>query len=221
MSIGKPPNLRHEEGSKLPDTTEEHTHRIFFYNPLHDYESVWWIAVWFVFCSRPEGVANDVMEKAREWLYKDRNITFLAPAVLKMVCGLLPRGFEPLSEILVEMHCLLVDAYKSFEKSFDGSKMLDVFPKFREWLQLLVERAQGLVATPCSFSPTLDAEEVFDAIALGWERGEEGQATDSDQSIGLQTGDDMLGKRTRVDSSSEIHRAAKRGKFEDEPTAES
>jgi len=161
------------------------------------------------------------MEKAQELLYKDRTVTFIAPAILRAACRLLPKGLEPLAEILVEMCYLLVDAYKSFEKSFDGSKMLDIFPKFREWLQLLVERAQGLVAMPCSFSPTLDAEEVFDAIALGWERGEEGEATDSDQSIGLQTGDDMLGKRTRVDSSSEIHRAAKRGKIEDEPTAES
>jgi len=90
--------------------------------------------------------------------------------------------------------------------------MLVIFPNFRGCL------VQGLAVTPPSLPRVLNAEEVkqFDALALGWERGGEGQPTDADHPpISPQTGDGMLGKRTRADSSSEIHRAAKRGKFED------
>ena len=35
------------------------TDRTFHYNPLLDYESVWWIAVWFFFWCRPEGTTDE------------------------------------------------------------------------------------------------------------------------------------------------------------------
>ena len=35
--------------------------RAFLHNPLHDYESVWWTAVLFIFSSKPKGVPEDVM----------------------------------------------------------------------------------------------------------------------------------------------------------------
>ena len=46
--------------------------RIFHYNSLHDYESTWWIAVWFVFCCRPEGTTEEEMRKARDAVYESR-----------------------------------------------------------------------------------------------------------------------------------------------------
>ena len=39
--------------------------RTFLHNPLHDYESIWWIAVWLVCCCKPEGVADHMMKRAR------------------------------------------------------------------------------------------------------------------------------------------------------------
>ena len=116
--------------------------RIFLQNPLHDVsESVWWIAIWFVFYSRPEEAADNVMEEARGKVYEDRSLLFLVAGAFRRACKLLPKVFEPLGEIPVKMNSLLADAYRSFERSFDCSKMLDIFPHLRRYLQLLVKRA--------------------------------------------------------------------------------
>ena len=225
----KLPILHREEGrgqrTEPPDSdddmtgsTVEHADRIFFQNPLHDYESVWWIAVWFVFHSEPEGVTEDVMEEARDRVYRNRSSSFFSGS-FKTACRSLPEVLRPLGETLVEMKRLLVYAYTSFEESFDGSEMLDIFPNLRRCLQLLARRAQGLDVTTPGFRRTLNAEEVkqFDAVALGWEQRGEGQPKDAgDPSIR----DGMLGKRTRTNSSPEIH-VAKRGKFEDRLTVAS
>jgi len=197
--------------------SKDDTDRIFLQNPLHDYESIWWIAVWFVFYSKPEGVADDAMEEARDHVYWNRSATLLSDSIERARRSL-PIVLKPLGEVLVKMKGLLVHAYKSFEKSFDGSEMLKIFPEVRGCLELLAKRAQGLVVTTPGFLRLSNVEvEQFNATAFGWERegGAERQPTDADRPyIGPQAGDGMLGKRTRVDFSPDIHRAAKRGKFE-------
>ena len=106
----------------------KHTDRIWLYNPLHDYESIWWIAVWAIFSSKPNGVANDVMEKSHYSVYRNRLSAF-ASATIVQACKLLPDELQPLGKVLVRMRIILVHAYRSYEKSFDGSKILRVFTK--------------------------------------------------------------------------------------------
>ncbi|KAF9646538.1 hypothetical protein BDM02DRAFT_3270901 [Thelephora ganbajun] len=122
----------------------EHTERIFLHNPLHDYESVWWIVVWFVFHYRPAGVANDIASQTRAEVYKNRFTAFTGEGVFKEICEGLPQVLQPLGEILAWMRHLLVEAYQTFEENFDGSKMLSVVGEFRDCLLNLRVRAQGL-----------------------------------------------------------------------------
>jgi len=187
------------------------TKRIFLYNPLHDYESVWWIAIWFVFYCEPEGVAKHVMERARNMVYSNRSRTLHAGAI-NHACERLPVVLQPLGEVLVEIKDTLTDAYRSFEDSFDGSKMLLVFEELRGHLLVLEERAKSLAVKPPTQSRTLNAEgmEQFDAVTfeeeqgsrvLEHEGGARGQSTVAgDPSTSVQHEDTVLGKRTRADS---------------------
>jgi len=188
--------------------------RIFLHNPLHDYESVWWIAVWFVFHCEPEGVAKHVMERARNVVYRDRFETLRGGGV-DHASMFLPVALQPLCEVLVKIGDTLIDAYESFEGSFDGSKMLLVFEELRGHLLVLEERAKGLAIKSPTQSRTLDAEEMeqFDVFALEEKRGRQtvehdggagGQPTvANDPSTGVQHEDVVLGKRARADLSSE------------------
>ena len=45
--------------------------RIWLHNPLHDYESIWWIAVWFLFTSNPEGVDENDMRNTHSAVFGD------------------------------------------------------------------------------------------------------------------------------------------------------
>ena len=116
---------------------------IFLCNPLHDYESVWWVAVWFVFHCKPNGIADPVMERAREMVYESRPSTF-ALGGIERACKLLPTILKPLGKVLVGMKDMLTEAYRSFEESFNGSGVLLTFQKLRRYLQMLVIAARGL-----------------------------------------------------------------------------
>jgi len=134
-------------GDDGTESTIDHDSRIFLHNPLHDYESVWWIAVWFVFYCKPVGVADSVMEEARQEAVRSRTSTFVSGFV-KRACSLLPPVLRPLGKVLVKMRHILVRAYWSFEESFDGSRMLSVFEELKPCLRNLVELAQGLTSMP-------------------------------------------------------------------------
>jgi len=119
------------------------TKRIFLHNHLHDYESIWWVAIWFVFYCEPEGVAQGMMEKARKKVYSNRSRTLHAGAI-NHACELLPVVLQPLGKVLVEIKDALVKAYRSFEESFDGPGMLVVFKELRKHFLVLEEQAKGL-----------------------------------------------------------------------------
>ena len=181
------------------DAIGQTVNRIFLYNPLHDYESVWWIAVWLVFYYKPFGVADHVMKKARDAVYEDRTATFLGGHI-SSACSLLPGVLRPLGEALVDMRDVLADAYRSFERSFDGSRILLVFQDLKRCLKRLMGQARGLDARPPVLKQKVNAEEVrcFDAVALGEEHGRAGRQPmdiDSVQEEGV-----ALGKKTREDS---------------------
>ena len=123
----------------------------FRYNPIHDYESVWWVAVWFVFCCRHKGAiddeTDDKMERARNAVYQDREIAFCG-GYIEDACLLLPTTLQPLGTVLVGMRETLVNAYMAFEGSFDGSKILSVHKKLEPQLFRLLQRARDLVVEP-------------------------------------------------------------------------
>jgi len=157
-------------GSSMP------TLRTFLHNPLHDYESVWWTALWFVFFSKPEGVPENVMEEAQESIYERRDI-FLTNFIGE-ACMLLPVVLRPLGDVLVEMREILLDAYRSFEEAFDGSKLLPVFLELKRCLQLLVEKAHGLDVTPPVVSRklnTVDMKQLNLVEGQGQQDQEEGR----------------------------------------------
>jgi hypothetical protein len=236
---GLPARHHEEDGSQRTEPPKGHDgtigsavdpcDRIFLHNPLHDYESVWWIAVWFVFHCEPKGVADAVMEEARNYAFHDRTVTFLTSGG-EQAWKRLPEVLQPLGKVLVKMKRILADAYRSFEDDFDGSGMLLVFPKLREHLQLLAEHAQGLAVTPLVLRHRWNVEEVrlFDAVeeqeqqrqqTMEQMAGTGGQPTDADNLL-LQVEGNALGKRTRDDSPPKIDRASRREKFNDGPSAD-
>ena len=179
--------------------------RTFLHNPLHDYESIWWIAVWFVFRSKPEGVADGVMELARDQVYKSRDITFTVMGTFWDICKSLPAVLQPLGNVLAMMRDLLVAAYRSFEDSFDGSKMLLVFQGLKQCLLLLEKEAQGLAVKPRSnLRLNTGVVEQLDEISHQEKRPQAvehegrvgGPSTDAENpSISTQPAHSVLGKR--------------------------
>ena len=190
--------------------------RTLRYNPLHDYESVWWVAVWFVFCCRPEGTTDEEMERARNAVYESRYATFGAD-VIRTACLLLPGILRPLGVALVEMRDTLVNAYLAFETSFDGSEILSVHWRSMEHLFLLFQRAQKLAVEPSTPNEKVDVEvKPFDTDVLKEEQGQQAMEqvegtsgwpkhTD-DPFVGAQK---ILGTRPRVDSSPKVDRMLK------------
>jgi len=163
----------HHEGDDGTKSAVERANRIFAHNPLHDYESVWWIAVWFVFYCKPVGVADSMMDEARRGVDKSRTSTF-SMGTIRQSCRLLPPVLQPLGEVLVMMRGVLVCAYRSFEESFDDSGMLSVFEKLKPRLQDLARLARGLAVTPPVMCRKLNIEEAeFGAVALEGERDQQ------------------------------------------------
>jgi hypothetical protein len=199
--------------------------RTWLHNPLHDYESIWWIAVWFVFHSSPNGVAEDVMEKARSELYKDRTVTFAMSGFNSALLAL-PKELRDLGQVLNAMRVVLVKACISFEKTFEGSKMLDVYQDLRPHLEGMVDAARGLTARPKNLGGRLKEETGFIVAAPGEEdqqtaeRGEEAQRVeDDDPFLGSDVGesrDSELRKRKRISLESPLETHARRKKFDDE-----
>ena len=172
------------------------------------------------------------MENARDMVYKNRGLTFACGGI-EDACALLPEALRPLGIVLVEMGEILAEAYRSFEESFDGSRMLDVFPELKDCLQKLAVCAKDSDVIPLVLRRNLNSEEVepFDPDVLEGERDQQdqpatereggtgGQLIDiDDPSVGVQAEDVVLGKRSGADSSPKVDRAPKREKFGDEPT---
>jgi hypothetical protein len=201
------------------------TEMTWLHNPLHDYESIWWIAVWFVFHSSPNGVAEGVMEEARSILYKGRTATF-GLSGFNSVRLALPKELRDLGRVLNKMKLVLVEAYMSFEKSFEGSKMLDVYQDLRPHLEGMVEAARGLTARPKHLGGRLKEETGFVVAAPGEEdqqtaeRGEEAQRVEDDDPF---LGSDVVGsrdselrKRKRISFELPLETQPRRKKFDDE-----
>ena len=169
------------------------------------------------------------MANARDKVYKNRAMTF-ACGRIRGACALLPKALQPLGIVLVEMGGILAEAYRSYEESFDGSGMLDVFPELKDGLQKLAVCAEGSGVTPPALRQNFNSEEVepFEADVLEGEQDQrmaeqEGrigeQPIDADNPfVSVQVEDVVLGKRSGADSPPSVDRAPKRETFGDEPT---
>lgn len=113
---------------------EPEPERIFLYNPLHDYESIWWIAVWFVRQCNLQGLPTP--EPSRQSLFRTER-TF------QDYFGKLSPTSKLVSP-LEKMRRCLVDAFASFEKFFDGSKMLSIAGDLKDCLKQLKVIAEKL-----------------------------------------------------------------------------
>jgi len=220
-----------EKGKYLfrPKGHSKSTIRTFLHNPLHDYESVWWTAVWFIFSSKPKDVPESVMEKARDAVYEDRKSAF-ALGMIEDACTLLPVVLQPLGDVLVEMMGILLCAYRNFEEAFDGSKILPVFLELRMCLQLLVEHAHGLDVIPPAILRTLNEEDMkqLDTVKGQGDQEEEEEEEEKGKGVGRQFldldnpflsgeggGSVILGKRPLVGSPPKADHALKKKRFKE------
>jgi len=125
--------------------------RTFLYTPLHDYESVWWIATWVLFRCQPKSLNSeelDQLTQSRESSVlrifddkTDREHTILVPGVFLTLKGSLPRILHPLFEILEVFREELVRVYREYEESFDGSIILQNVESFHLCLEELAKVA--------------------------------------------------------------------------------
>ena len=53
----------------------------FYYNPLHDMESIWWIGSWILFCHRDKSIQSDADLQAAQHQIQDVQLLF--PRTLK------------------------------------------------------------------------------------------------------------------------------------------
>ena len=192
-------------GGEAVSKTVPPTKRIFLHNPLHDYESIWWIVIWFIFSCEPEGVSKRTMVRARNKVYKNRSATLQGRGI-NHACELLPTVLQPLGKILVEIKDTLIYAYQSFEETFDGSEMLLVFGELRGHLLALEEQAKGLTPKLPTKSQRLESNPAHKEgqgqqgqQVAEYSRGTGDQPADVDNPFtDSQAGGSLLGKRGRV-----------------------
>ena len=139
----------------LAEFTED---RIFLYTPLHDYESVWWIATWIIFSCRLNATEDAA---ARNGLLSDRISLFSDRRVLRRRGMSLPKELHPLVTTLDKMRITLLKKYREYEEKFDGSHILDVVPALIECLQDLVEAAKAIEIKPLRVSPTVGRSDML------------------------------------------------------------
>ena len=119
---------------------------VFLHNPLHDYESIWWIATWALFRCRPKHIypegSEDPQTRAMEEIFgKHRNTVIITQGTFEGYRGSLPDVLHPLFNTLEIFREELVVTYRDYEKSFDGSIVLSKVENFRLCLEALVQSA--------------------------------------------------------------------------------
>ena len=140
-----------ERSSRVNISPAAHS-KLFLYNPLHDYESVW-----FVLHSKFEGVSDDALGEVQAKVYKYRHHTFSVgfPAL----CQDFPSTIKPFCEPLKMMNYYLTRTYRTFEETFEGSDMLSIAGFLKQCLSILEERARGMSAALPKTSPKRTRDE--------------------------------------------------------------
>jgi len=141
LLVQKSPDLQGTERKAAPLRT-------FLYTPLHDYESVWWIATWVLFKCQPKSLGPEELDPPTQsrqhsifYDKTDREHAILAPGVFLALKRSLPSTLHPLFEILEVFRKNLVRVYREYEESFDGSVILRNVEVFHLCLEKLAKAA--------------------------------------------------------------------------------
>ena len=158
--------------------------RIFLYTPLHDYESVWWIATWDLFRCQPKSLdleELDQLTQSREssvlWIFDDktdREHTIMVPGVFLTLKRSLPRILHPPFEILEVFREELVRVYQEYEESFDGSIVLQNVDSFHLCLEELAKVATQVEIWDFPRTPTAEPSNMRLHPVQGAGRDEDG-----------------------------------------------
>ena len=87
------------------------------------------------------------MKAARNHIYERREPTSVCLGFAVSI-DILPEALNTLGETLEQTGVTLVEAHKSFEKTFDGSETSDVYSRLEPDLERLAGQARDLVASP-------------------------------------------------------------------------
>ncbi|KAF9641869.1 hypothetical protein BDM02DRAFT_3194391, partial [Thelephora ganbajun] len=119
--------------------------RTFLYTPLHDYESVWWIATWVIFSCTSNTATDSTATRNRLFMHRASSFK---DHTFRRYGSALPEELQPLVKILDDMRKTLCREYIAYEGSFDRSLILDMVPALITHLQDLVEVAKGIGIEP-------------------------------------------------------------------------
>ena len=157
--------------------------RIFLYTPLHDYESIWWIATWVLLRCHPMSLTSeesDLLVQSRESPVlrifddgTDREHAIMAPGVFLTLKESLPRILHPLFEILEVFREELVRVYREYEESFDGSIILRNVENFHLCLEELAKVAAQLEILDFPRTSTIDPSTMKLDVSRGADGGQD------------------------------------------------
>lgn len=163
--------------------------RIFLYTPLHDYESVWWIATWVLLRCRPKSVDPkelDRLAQSREpstiQIFdekRDREHALMVPGVFSTLKESLPRVLHPLFAILEVFRQELVRVYQEYEESFDGSTILRNVESFHLCLEELANMATQVEIWDFPKTSTIDPSTMRLRLIQGEDSGRDEENTNA------------------------------------------
>ena len=139
--------------------------RIFLYNPLHDYESIWWVALGFVFCCNPEGLSDKKMKRGRQKIFDPAKNPMRR---IESIDEYLPPTLATLAHELNSVRETFREAHKAFEAAFDASEMLSVAAVLKEHLDKL-KAAAGPINAPLSKVLSKRTRDEVDQVAEAME----------------------------------------------------
>jgi hypothetical protein len=155
MNKRKVASANHLLSPKQPETPPDDA---VLFNPLHDHESVWWIACWALLHYVPAEHNPESDEKLRERIEFARRIfhpTVFAPernevlslGLPKMIVAHVPSEFEWLADMVSLVRYILCDRYKIAEAHFpeiDEKAFDDVWRSIYTEYDMLAKHFEGL-----------------------------------------------------------------------------
>jgi hypothetical protein len=158
----------------------------FTYNPLHDLESIWWIATFFIFQHFTMGGHDrQQLDKAVDELFPTtqlsfRNAAFTSQPRYEQMIGYLPTGLQKHGQKLDMVRRELVHAYRSAESNLATIRE----NSFNEQLYKMFRSAfQSQLKDPSSLAASLNKPQKRSSAA-GCEEGKRSKAVESSPSAG-------------------------------------
>lgn len=128
----------------------------FRFNPLHDLESVWWVATWFIFCHRVGALSNAELKNAKIQM---SHVKQLFPRTLSSHsrwvaltdtfpdwCSCLPTSFQGPALQVDLARLSLLTCYRDAEagQEIDHTQFTTLHSRFIEFFQEAETQSQGL-----------------------------------------------------------------------------